>query len=528
MSRFLSGAVRAVLIFACWLVLVAAVYRRTPSNFLRAESGWYLWKSHSSEDVQRNFRRDFFGSYGGHFTPLAFLAEFQTAKLIGTNDSFWKWRQIVTVALVGAALCGVIFGIGEAFHISRATRWALAAGLTATTLFRPEMVEFIGWPFLILQLLWIGLFILAMSSVAQVATAPEEKRWPWLAALFACLSIQVSGLGLATVAAVAAAFSGILIVAARAPNALPPAHRKRIATALLAMLGIALLHGGAMLYFLEPHPPRAMPILSLCRLLLGFTANLFASAARGFTATAILQPDWRSLGYAWPYGLMLISGALLLLVFLFRRTVREPTARNLVSFSLHTLTISAFLALIGLSAVRQLQAASLDQAAGNLTYTTILPRYVVPLHFLVIGSAIAIAGALAKRAPRVSLAAFWALGVAALVAQIDFRSTTFGYVEPLSRISHRDAWQGLLATVRECRAAHLPVPKIPLGTLTQGFFEADAESLECLWREDLKLKPQEKIEMISWEQYLAGDRGRYRNRVPSLHLLEQKLELPDD
>jgi hypothetical protein len=57
--------------------------------------------------------------------------------------------------------------------------------------------------------------------------------------------------------------------------------------------------------------------------------------------------------------------------------------------------------------------------------------------------------------------------------------------------------------------------------------DEDARSFESLWRHDLHLKPEENIEIIPWEQYLAGDRERYRG-VPSLRLLERKLGLRRD
>ena len=523
-----GAARRAVVIFALTLLLVAAVYRKTPINFLRAESGWYLMQSHSSEETQERFQRDFFAhSYGGHYTPLAFLAEFETAKFVGTFESFWKWRQILALALVGAALCGAVYAIGGVFQLSRWSRWAMGAALTAGAVFRPEIMEFISWPFMILQLIWIGFFILAMYSAVRVASAPEQTRWPWIAAATACVSIQVSGLGLVTVVAVAAVLLGILLVAVRCPSAIYRPHRKRIATALAAMIGVAALHGWAMLHLLPSHPSFSAPSRTLGKLFLGFAANLTAAAGRTFIATTIAEPDWRSLAYGWPYGLLIIASALVLLFFLLGKSLREPTPQNLTRFALHAFSISAFLALIGLCAVRQLQAESLDAAAINLALSTTVPRYVVPLHFIVIASAIGVAVRLIQRAPRLGPAAFCALALAALVAQRDFRSTTFVYVAPLARISHASAWGLLLATVRECRAAQLPVPSVPLGALTHGFSEADARSFESLLHHDLHLKPEEKIEIIPWEQYLAEDRERYRG-VPSLRLLEEKLGLRRD
>ena len=523
-----GAARRAVVIFAFSLVLVASVYRHTPINFFRAESGWYLVQSHSSEETQRRFERDFFAhSYAGHYTPLAFLAEFQTAKIVGTNESFWKWRQILALAVIGAALCGAVFAIGGVFQLSRWSRWAIAAALTAGAIFRPEIMEFISWPFMILQLIWIGLLIPALYAAVRVASAPEQTRWPWIAAAAACVSIHASGLGLVTVVAVGAVLSGILLVAMRCPSTIYNPHRKGIASALAAMLGVAAVHGWAMLHLFPSHPSFSVPFQSLSKLFLGFAANLAVAAARTFFATALAEPDWRSLAYGWPYGLLIIAAGLVLLFWLLRKSLREPTPQNLTRFALHAFSISAFLALIGLCAVRQLQAESFDAAAINLALSTTVPRYVVPLHFIVIASALAVAVWLIQRAPRLGPAAFCALALAALVAQRDFRSTTFVYVAPLARISHASAWGLLLSTIRECRAAQLPVPNVPLGALTHGFSNDDTRSFESLWRHDLRLKPEDKIEMVSWEQYLAGGRERYGS-APSLRLLEEKLGLRRD
>src|ERR1700738_3988390 len=73
-------------IFLLWWILTAFVYHHTQSNFLRAESGWYLWLSHSTPAVQRDFEKILLTkSISGHYAPLGFLAEFATAKLVGTH-----------------------------------------------------------------------------------------------------------------------------------------------------------------------------------------------------------------------------------------------------------------------------------------------------------------------------------------------------------------------------------------------------------------------------------------------------------
>ncbi len=44
-------------IFLAWGLLVGLVYHDTPSNFLRAESGWYLFLSHSDPAVRQDFEK---------------------------------------------------------------------------------------------------------------------------------------------------------------------------------------------------------------------------------------------------------------------------------------------------------------------------------------------------------------------------------------------------------------------------------------------------------------------------------------
>jgi hypothetical protein len=404
----------------------------------------------------------------------------------------------------------------------------MAVAVTAGSVYRPEMMDFISWPFMIFQLVFVGLLVLALHSVLQVVTSPDERRWPWMAVLAAYGSMHVSGLGLVAVCAVAVVLGGISLLAFRSPDTIYHPERKRIASALITMLCLAAAHGWAMVHLLPPYQPLGVSAGPFCKLLLGFTANLAVTGLRTFVGTTISQPDSHSLAYSWPYGLLLIAGALLLLRWLLRNSLKEPTRENVTRFALHAFSISAFGALIGLIAVRGFQSSSLGAVATVLALCNSLPRYVVPLHFLLIASAADVFVRLARRAPRFSSAAFCAMALAALAAQVDFRLNSFPYVAPFARISHTSAWGLIVATVRECRAAQLPVPNVPLDSLTQEFADWDPMMFEPLVRRELRLGPEEQIEMITWEKYLQGGRDRYRTSVPSLQLLEQKLYLQVD
>ena len=287
---------RGLIILVLSFVLIAAVYRRTPMNFLRAESGWFLFHAYSTSEIQQHFQKGFFlASYGGHYAPLAFGAEFETAKIAGTNESIWKWRQILALTLISAALVGTLYAVGGAFQLPTLTRWMMAVAVTAGSVYRPEMMDFISWPFMIFQLVFLGLLILALYSVLRVVTSPDQRRWPWMAVLAAYGSMHVSGLGLVAVSAVAVVLGGILLLAFRSPDTIYHPQRKRIASALITMLCLAAAHGWAMLHLLAPYQPLVVSAGPFCKLLLGFTANLAVTGLRTFIGTTISEPDSRSL-----------------------------------------------------------------------------------------------------------------------------------------------------------------------------------------------------------------------------------------
>lgn len=151
-------------IFLLWWIVTALVYRHTQSNFLRAESGWYLFLSHSSPLVQHNTERDFWTtSFNGHYAPLAFLAEYETAKLAGTHGAFWKWRQITVLALLATILFLFVRHGGRALQLSKLRATLSAIGLTTLLIFQTQMREFVAWSFMVLQLFWLLFTMLSLS-----------------------------------------------------------------------------------------------------------------------------------------------------------------------------------------------------------------------------------------------------------------------------------------------------------------------------------------------------------------------------
>lgn len=520
---------RALIVFAITFLMVLLVYRRVPMNFFRAESGWYLSNSHADADTQRTFKANFFKtSYAGHYTPFGFLAEFATAKAFGTNATLWRVRQLIALALIGALLFLICRAVGSVFGLPSLQNVAVACAVTAVSIYQPLMIDFIAWPFMILQLTWIALLLLALFALTKLAAGERKARWTWAATMSAYASMHISGLGAVTVTAVAVVLGAMLLVA---PRSSANGDRREIGRPLIAMLCLAAIHGALMIGLLPtepslPGPADARPFGESAKLALGFLANFVLAGAGSFLATAVAQPNPRSIAYCWPYGVLLLIAAGGVVVWLFRRWRDEPSPRTLLSFTLAAFSAVSFVMLIGLFAARQFRSGTLSALASQFAFCLSVPRYVIPLHFVFASVAILAAARLARLAPRLSAGLCAAIVIAALAAQVEFQRSAHKYVAPLSHVSHSSAWRLILATVQECRAAGLPMPHVPLATLTQEFHDIDPHLFEPLIRRDLRLPPDYKIALIPWEDYLAAPE-RYVS-VPSLQLLEQKLRLRRD
>src|SRR5947207_15130811 len=86
--------ISVALIYLCCLAAVVIVYRKAPITFFRAETGDWLLAAHSSTETQNKLVREFWTtSSHGHYTPLAFTAEFFFTKLADTGSWLCRARQ---------------------------------------------------------------------------------------------------------------------------------------------------------------------------------------------------------------------------------------------------------------------------------------------------------------------------------------------------------------------------------------------------------------------------------------------------
>lgn len=518
---------RALALFGASLLCVAVVYHRAPMNLFRAESGLYLILSHADAQTQRGMERQFLRySYFGHYTPLGFLAEFEFAEVAGTDGNIWRARQLAVLAIVGAAVFALGRVAGVMFGVSRAGAVMMAIALAATVVFQPAMAEFVGWPITVMQLIWMACAVVDLSALLRFAAAPGEVRWLWIATISAYGSMHFFGLGLVLVAATCMTSAGILFLQVRQQPALVRPNLRGIATALATMLCLAAMHAWAMAALQKPSEvARVAPHFSVAtiKLLLGFLWHFGVAGGQSFLPTAAAQTSAESLTYAWPFGLILPPALLLAGAMLFRRADLQRTRETTSAFVLHCFSIAMFLTLALLIVLRSaLEAASLPELADGLAYYTWIPRYLIPLHLALLGSATAVATLVARRMRRAAVVGFCALALGVSGSQMEFERSAFKVIAPRSAIAHDAAWQLILETVRECRAGGLPVPDMPLDVLTQELPGVAIHSTKPLLRADLKRAANDTVETIPWSAYLTSDRERYRG-IGALTKLEREL-----
>ena len=516
-----ANLLRLIGIFLLWWILTAVVYRHTVSNFFRAESGWLLLISHSAPDMQQGFAKTVLTrNLYGHYAPFAFLAEFQTAKLAGTNDAFWKWRQITVLALLATALFQCARASAAVFGLAKVQASFSAGALTALLVFQVQMREFIAWPFMVMQLLWLIFSVLALLSLVRMTQSPAETKWPWLAAVSAYLSLHFLGLGIATVAATAAAMIGLWL--ARRRSAVLPGVR--IAKPSLSLFGITALHAIAMQTFmraLPAAPSREWEASAFLIEALGYIPNVLFAASRGLLSTTDTGPAAGQISQDWPYGIAILVGFALFVSAAFFRAVKEPSLRNQYRLLLHSFASTLFVMIVALVSVRQWMEAAPHGFADYLGG----PRHLIPVSFALIGIVTEIFLLVAWLPVLPGVILNLAVGACAVAAHLQFVAHIYPKAAGGAMISHERAWHSIVAMARECQQAGLAVPNVPLGQLTQEFADWDVKLFEPLLRSDLKLAPETTLELIAWSDVTNAPADKYSRQVPSLAKVRKQLHL---
>ena len=511
---------RLLAIFVLWWALTAIVYSRIESNFLRAESGWYLFLSKSSPANQKDFVRIFSTrTYAGHYTPLAFLGEFGMAKLVGASPAFWKWRQITVAALLATVLFSLVKNSCRLCALTSVNSVAAALAATALLVFQPYMTDFIAWPFMIFQLLWLTLTSLVLLCLIKIVERPTQKHWPWLVIVAAYGSLNVLGLGLITVAAAATVLGGLLHWEYRNNRS------KRLAIPLAVLLVVSASHALLMLVLAHaetiPFRERFPHLLSGA---FGFIPGFAIAAIRAVFSSRLVPIDGLQLWPDWPYGLAFVAIMIASVIAIFLRTVRNPqsTSARRGIFVLATFGALSFIALVGLIAVRELTHPSPDGFGDYFVGS----RYLIPAQFALLGFLILLVIRANAVPMAVSLLANFFLFFSAIAGNAQFRKNVYPKVEPKSVVSHARAWQSIVVMAAQCQKAGLPIPNVPLGVLTQEFSDWNLKLFEPLLRSELKITTETPLDFISWERVSSVVPEEYEKNVPALREVKQNLTVP--
>jgi hypothetical protein len=113
------------------------------------------------------------------------------------------------------------------------------------------------------------------------------------------------------------------------------------------------------------------------------------------------------------------------------------------------------------------------------------------------------------------------LAVCAVLGNLQYAANVYPKLKPRSMISHASAWQAVVAMARECQSADLAIPNVPLGILTQEFYDWDLKKFEPLLRADLKTPPGTSLQFVAWNEVP----NEYYRDVPALVRVQNKLQL---
>lgn len=514
-----SPIVKWLAIFLLWLALTAMVYSKVESNFLRAESGWYLFLSKSPPAWQRNFLESLATmTFSGHYAPIALSAEFETAKVVGATPAFWKWRQITMAALLATVLYNLVNDSCRLCSLSPGKGIATAIAATALLVFQPYMTDFIAWPFMILQLLWLLLMTLALLSLIRIVERPTKARWPWLAVGAAYGSLNVLGIGLTTVAATTVVLGGLLFWEYRSNRS------KRLAIPLAVLLVVSAFHAWLMLAL--PHAETMSVHERLPHFLssaFGFVPSFGVAALRALFSSHLVSIDGFQRSPDRPYGLAFVAIAVASVVAIFLRTLRNPqsTPAQRGTFVLAAFAAVSFIALVGLISLRELTHPS---AHGFGDYF-VGSRYLIPAQFALLGFVILLFVRVNAVPFLVSLLVNFLLLFSAIAGNAQFMKNVYPRVEPKSVISHARAWQSIVTMAKQCQKAGLAIPNAPLGVLTQEFSDWDLKRFEPLLRSELNVTTEAPLQFIPWDQVSKEPPAEYAKNVPALREVKESLTL---
>src|SRR5205807_5697077 len=181
-------------------------------------------------------------------------------------------------------------------------------------------------------------------------------------------------------------------------------------------------------------------------------------------------------------------------------------------FILRTFPTVSFLTIIALMAFRQWR----EPSPEGFALYTVAPRSLIPATLALVGIFAELLFLVASMPVLLNAILNLALGVCMIIGNLHFAANVYPKAFSKSMISHKRAWQSVVAMARECRSANLTIPDVPLGILSQEFYDWDLKLFEPLLRADLHLPEGTSLNMAPWTTFAGESPDEYRRQVPSL------------
>jgi hypothetical protein len=223
---------------------------------------------------------------------------------------------------------------------------------------------------------------------------------------------------------------------------------------------------------------------------------------------------------AWAVGAAGLS-AIGLFIAVLAKTKRQtrPSPRCAALF-LSLFSAVMLITIVAMISTREIQ----EPNGGGLFLYLTASRYVLPITVSWLGIGLA---ALMLLSPRrlVFVAVVSSLfAVGAIVGHHSYQSHVLAKAAPLHGASHIQVWRNLVQIAREARAANLPIPNIPLESLSYFPF-VDFKFLEPLLHDELRLPPNEHDSFLDWKECREHRLAEYLTKCPTLLPTAQLLDL---
>jgi len=514
--------IEAAIILALSFVAIIALHWKMQPAVLRAETAYYQVIAHTSPRHERTLLGNFWKqSSHGHYTPLAFTAEFFFAKHAGLRPNWWRARQLFLAGLLTFFLFGFVRAAAEQTRASPRAGALLAAAVGIIFVAQPLMRDILEWPFHGFQIVWMTLAAATGWALIRLSDSARKEFMLWLIALTAYSSMHVLGLGLAVVTGTLAVFALILIGTLTGYFPEFKSHVRTLVATLIFLTVLGSLHTLAMILLNNapahagpnsPHPPDWHEFVGLYILLpIAVLAGLFSGKLDLTMVDSLLHS-------VWPIGAaMLFSIGLFITVL--ARTSRQPGPRRTALY-LSLFSAVMLITIVAMISMREMQEPSPTGLFGYL----VAPRYVLPIAVCWLGLALAPLMLLSARRASFVAAVSCLFAVGAILAHRSYESHVMAKAAPLHGASHIQVWRNLVQIAREARAANLPIPNLPLESLC-GFRFIDFKYLEPLLHDELQLPRNEHDSFLDWKDCSEHRLDEYLAKCPTLLPTAQLLDL---